>query len=596
MKVTFPLLDRVVEVQEGSLVSDVCTLVGAPLDMVCGGNGTCDKCRVDVMENGRRRNVLGCRHAVSEGMEILAEGDSKGSKYLETAAEDGLDFSPRLRNVLIPTAKLATPMGSYDFSRLASVLKEDGGITVDVPDYSVILLLEEVYRAEGGKFLNVVMSGRRIIDLVRSESRIPLYAVAVDVGTTSVVAFLYNMATGRLLGHCSDLNSQSVFGADVISRIEHASSSTDSLRAEQEAIAATVDGLVRQLCSRYDVDTSSIYEIVYCGNSTMQHLFLGLNPGPLGRIPFTGVVSQEVSVPATELPISMNPRGLHVFMPLLGGYVGADTTACLLELPMDSRMRMMIDMGTNCEVTLGIDARVMVASTACGPALEGAGISMGMRADAGAVESVSWQDGAFSIGTVGDAPPVGFCGSGIIDMVAVLVQEGALNSKGAFLKGSKLEAHPWKDRILQGEDGKRFVLLSAEENPAGIEISISQKDIRAVQLAKSAICTGCEILTSSYGISMEDIEEICLAGAFGNYMDIPNAQDIGIIPRIDGVPVKSIGNGAGLGVQRYLLSERERRRAEEIRKSASHVELADDPAFADAYVRHMKFGETSRKQ
>lgn len=278
-------------------------------------------------------------------------------------------------------------------------------------------------------------------------------------------------------------------------------------------------------------------------------------------------------------------------MPLLGGYVGADTTACLLELPRDHKMHMMIDLGTNCEVSLGIDERTMVASTACGPALEGAGLSMGMRAHDGAIESVVYEDGQFVIGVIGDTDPLGFCGSGIIDMVAVLLRGGAITRKGAFVKGSKLEAHPWKDRIRESEDkGRYFVLVEGDDNPCGVEISITLKDIRAIQLAKGAIHTGCEILVSSYGIQASDIDAIYLAGAFGNYINIENAQEIGLIPRIEGVPVSSIGNGAGLGVQRYLLSASERERAEKIRRSTSHVELADDPSFTDVYVKSMSFG------
>lgn len=592
MKVEFPLLDKIVEVEPGSMVSDACFAAGVPLDLVCGGNGTCEKCLVDIMEDGQRKSVLGCLEEVKEGMKVLAAEEQDSHQLLETAEHSDFVFDPDLESVAIPRTELVTAMGTYDVATLYDALSSRG-YELEAPDYDTMILIQQQYRSEEGSLLNVVVDRGRIIDLVPGDEELTIYGTGTDVGTTSVVMFLYDLKTGTLLGQASALNGQTAFGADVISRIEHAGGSEENLRDEQAAIHKTLDGLLTTICEKCDVDPNAVYEMVYSGNSTMQHLFMGFDPYPLGRSPFTGLMGQEATMPASKGLIHMNPRGIHIFMPLLGAYVGADTLACMLELPSgDDKVRMTIDLGTNCEVTIGNDSRNLVASTACGPALEGAGIELGMRGKNGAIETVAAEDGKIVVGVIGDVAPIGLCGSGIIDAVAVLFQEGVINSKGAFLKGKKLEANPWHDKVRESEErGRYFVLVEADDNPNGTEIYITQKDIRAIQLAKAAIHTGYTLLINSYGIEKEDIEEVWLAGAYGNYINIENAQSIGLIPHFEGVPVHRMGNGAGLGAQRYLKSRPERKRGELIRANATHVELADDPAFRDVYIGSMTFGD-----
>lgn len=249
---------------------------------------------------------------------------------------------------------------------------------------------------------------------------------------------------------------------------------------------------------------------------------------------------------AEEFTININPNGKITFLPLLGGFVGADTTAVLLGLPKDDEYRLMIDLGTNGEIAVGNRNRYFVASTACGPALEGAGIHMGMRGTTGAIEKIELIDNEIKCHVIGDAAPLGFCGSGIIDAIAFLFRERLIYDRGNFIKGEDLDNHPFKDRFKTDENNQRyFVFVRHQDNPNGKEMIITQKDVRAVQLAKAAIFTGCCLLTEKYGIKATDLKEITLAGAFGNYIDIENAQFIGLLPEISGVPIRSIGNGAG---------------------------------------------------
>ena len=591
MKVVFPAIDKELELEPGTLISDACELAGAPLDLVCAGNGTCGKCLVDIEVDGVRSAVLGCQHRVERDMLVFADASEKAHQLLVTESAESTDFNPRIRKASIERSALKAPLGGYDFERLEQAVLHQIGIQVEPLAYDLLGKLSALLHKSESPRIAAIVDGARIVDLREDDESARLLGMAVDIGTTSVVAFLYDLESGKLIDHRSSLNGQCRYGADVISRIEHTESAANGSALEQQAIFETIDALAREICERHGICPDDIYETVLCGNSTMQHLFLGVSPSPLGRSPFIGLMAHVAEVPAERTAIAMNEQGTVRFMPLLGGFVGADTTACLLELPDDGRVRMMIDLGTNCEVAIGTPERMLVASTACGPALEGAGISMGMRATDGAIEHVSFDEASatFSIDVLGDVAPLGFCGSGIIDMVATLLDIGIINKKGAFIKGKTRDAHPLGSRIRESEDGRRFVLVEADEHPDGREISITLKDIRAIQLAKSAIYTGCTLITGIYGIDPNAIEEVCLAGAFGNYIDIPCAQLIGLLPSIPGVPIRSMGNGAGLGAQHYLLSTETREQAETIRRNTTHIELASDPNFTEVYMRGMAF-------
>ena len=592
MKAAFPAIGKELELEPGTLVSIACEQAGAPLDLVCAGNGTCGKCLVDIEENGVRRTVLGCQHHIECDVRIFADSQEAAHQLLATESGGGADFQPRLIRALIPRNELSAPLGGYDFDCFEQAVSSQLGTTVEPLEYDLLGVLSSLVHESDCPYIAAIADGSRIIDLREGDDCSRLLGMAVDIGTTSVVAFLYDLENGDLLGHLSSLNGQCRYGADVISRIEHTERDAEGLALEQRAIFETIDMLVRELCASCSARPDDIYEMVLCGNSTMQHLFLGIPPSPLGRFPFVGLMAHVAEVPAERTSIAMNERGILRFMPLLGGFVGADTTACLLELPDDGHVRMMIDLGTNCEVAIGTADRMLVASTACGPALEGAGISMGMRAVDGAIEHVSFDEetGSFSISVIGDAAPIGFCGSGIIDVVATLLDIGIINRKGAFIKGAAREAHPLGARVRDSEDGRRFVLVEADEHPDGREVSVSLKDVRAIQLAKSAIYAGCTLITDTFGISPDAIEEICLAGAFGNYIDIRSAQFIGLLPSIPDVPIRSIGNGAGLGAQQYLLSRRVREQADAIRRNTTHIELANNPNFTEVYMKGMAFG------
>ena len=390
----------------------------------------------DIEENGERRTVLGCQHHIECDTRIYVTDSEKAHQLLVTEIATDADFNPRLRKVTIPRSALQAPMGGYDFDCLKQAVSHQIGVEIEPLGYDLIAAFSALVHKSAVSQIAAIVDGSRIIDLREGSDDVRLMGLAIDIGTTSVVAFLYDLETGALVDHCSSLNGQCRYGADVISRIEHTERDADGLALEQRAIFKTID-------------------------------------------------------------------------------------------------------------------------------------------------------------VIGDVAPIGFCGSGIIDLVATLFDIGVINKKGAFVKGAARDAHPLGLRVRESEEGRRFVLVEADEHPDGREVSITLKDIRAIQLAKSAIYTGCTLITGTYGINPSDIEEICLAGAFGNYIDIPNAQLIGLLPSIPNVPIVSMGNGAGLGAQHYLLSKEVRMRADAIRRNTTHIELASDPNFTDVYMKGMAFEQYS---
>lgn len=588
MQVYFPLLDEQVDVSSDATVGTACDAVGLPLNLVCGGNGTCKKCLVTIKENGNVQEVLGCQYPVSEKMEIFISRERAASQILETTSNSDLPFDPHIKCYSLNYSDLVTPMCTYDLDVLRKLIPQ----SIEAPAFSILKQLSEVYFLKEYTTLHVIFSGNKIIDFIPSNDEKCLYGVAFDIGTTSVVGYLYDLINGCLVNQYSMLNKQISYGGDVISRIDYAGTGTDELHKIHGAIMDTLAEIINALCQKSEISTKDIYATVYCGNSTMAHLFLGLNPKHLGLAPFIGFSKDAVSMKGAELPLPVNPKGTITFMPLLGGFVGADTTSVLLGLPRDKKMRLMIDLGTNGEIAVGNCDKYYVASTACGPALEGAGLTMGMRGTAGAIEKVNCVDGIITCKVIGKTAPKGFCGSGIVDAIAMLFKEGLIAKRGNFIKGDALEAHKMKDRFGITEEKQRyFIIVRAEDNPDGKDIIITQKDIRAVQLAKAAIYTGCCLLAENFGIKGSDLEEIVIAGAFGNYIDVYNAQYIGLLPKIENVPVRSIGNGAGTGAQLYLLSQQEAAVCNAIPDITTHIELATDPKFTETYMMNTMFGD-----
>jgi uncharacterized 2Fe-2S/4Fe-4S cluster protein (DUF4445 family) len=581
--VKFPLLNKSLEVEPGIKVSDACAIAGYPLNLVCGGKGTCKKCAVEIKEGGHLKKILSCRETVYDNIQIMLKEDIQKAQILTSSSLDEINFKPSIRSLLFKREELKTELGQNNWDVLHKLL----GKEVEYPTLEIFQKMSFVYHNPEG--INVILNKNKIIDIQPAGYSSKLYGIAFDLGTTSVVGYLYDLNENILIGIDSTLNKQTELGGDVISRIDQVINDKNKLSRLQQLAIDSLNQIVENLCREHEVTAKDIYHASLCGNSTMQHLILGFYPEHLGKAPFTSTTHGGVEAKGEILGLKISPMGIVSFLPLLGGFVGADTTAVLLSLPKDGKARLVIDLGTNGEIAVGKDTSYHVSSTACGPALEGAGIKYGMRGTDGAIEKVFMEDGKLSYQVIGNVKPQGICGSGVIDLIALLFSRGVINKRGGFVPIDKIVDNDLAARVITREEQKVFVLAFKEESSLNEDIYFSQKDIRQVQLAKGAIYTGCVMLMEEYGIKGENLTEIIIAGAFGNYIDIEKAQSIGMLPWFKGVNVKSIGNAAGTGSQMYLLSEDKQNECNAIAENAVFVELANNKSFATQYMTNTYF-------
>ncbi|HWQ79063.1 MAG TPA: ASKHA domain-containing protein [Anaerovoracaceae bacterium] len=422
------------------------------------------------------------------------------------------------------------------------------------------------------------------------------YGIAFDIGTTTVVGMLWGLSKAKLVDVIALTNPQSAYGADVISRITYSMNGPEHLKLLTDKVRDCLNEIIRQITLRHSIDPQDITKAVTVGNTTMSHLFLGVDPSSLARSPFNPAFSGPVEKTAGELGLLMNPSSAIDLLPNIAGHVGSDIVGVLLasEIKKLSGLRLAIDIGTNGEIILAHDGRILVCSTAAGPAFEGARIRQGMRAASGSIEHVRIENGDVRIRVIDNAEPIGICGSGLIDAVAQMLDAGLINFKGNILSTEDAAARGMSpelvSRLRKGEEGNEFVLAWKDD---GGDISITQKDIREVQLAKGAIYGGIAILIQCMGADSSQLEEIMLAGAFGSYLNKRSILRIGMVPDVGEDKIKHIGNAAGVGACMALLSAEEKEKAAMQSKEAEHIELAGHPDFEREYVSAMFFPRQS---
>lgn len=420
----------------------------------------------------------------------------------------------------------------------------------------------------------------------------PKYGVAFDIGTTTVVGMLWELSKVSLVDVIALTNPQSAYGADVISRITFSSQSADHLKLLKDKIRDCLNAIITEFTLRHPVDPQNIIEATVVGNTTMSHLFLGMDPSSLARAPFEPAFHGSVQKTAGELGLLMHESAAVHLLPNIAGHVGSDIVGVLVasEIKKLPGLRLAIDIGTNGEIVLAHNGRILVCSTAAGPAFEGARIYQGMRAASGSIESVLIDNGEVMVRIIDDAEPIGICGSGLIDAVAQMLDAGLINYKGNILSAEEAEANGLEPelvkRLRRGHAGNEFVLAWKDQ---GEDIIITQKDIREVQLAKGAVYAGIVVLMQCLGVERSQLEQIMLAGAFGSYISKKSILRIGMVPDVGEHKITHIGNAAGVGACMTLLSEAERQDADVQSKEAEHIELALHPDFEREYINAMYF-------
>ena len=426
----------------------------------------------------------------------------------------------------------------------------------------------------------IVFREDEVIAVLPSKSEI--YGISVDIGTTKIAVYLVDLSTGEIIAKAGEMNPQIAFGEDVISRIAYARDHEKGRKELQQAITSSLNTQIQDICDLHKIDPTQIVDSVIVGNTAMHHLFAGLPVDQLVFAPYIPAINRALDLRARDIGISIAPGAYIHLLPNIAGYVGADHSAVILstEIWKTDETVLAIDIGTNTEISLVSKGKIFSCSCASGPAFEGAHITHGMRAAPGAIERVQIKDDEIKIFTIDDQDPVGICGSGILDVVAEMKVANLMNEKGAIKKGGKFTRQDARDL-------SELILVPAYKAGNQQDIIVSRKDINEIQLAKAAIRAGLDILLNEAGIPADKVDRVLVAGAFGTYISIPNAIEIGMFPDIPLTRFQQVGNAAGMGAVQALISNKHRQLISKVIKDVDYIELTTSPIFQDIYMNAM---------
>jgi uncharacterized 2Fe-2S/4Fe-4S cluster protein (DUF4445 family) len=520
-RIDFEPLGRRGQARPGQTLLQAAQSAGVGLASVCGGVGTCEECRVR-----------------------LASGTLTLPTLVEEAALSKADLAAGFR-----LACQAEPLSD---------------VKLDIPPES--LTAAQRLQLDGEE---THLEPQPVVHIPGA------HGLAVDIGTTKLAAYLVNLKTGRTVARAGAMNPQISFGEDVISRIAYAGREPDGAKKLQSVLLNTLNNMLAGLCAESHVSPVSVLDAVLVGNTAMHHLFAGLPVQQLGHAPFAPAFTGPLAIPAEKLGVNLGPGASIYLPPVIAGYVGADHLAMLLATQAWKSQQNVIalDIGTNTEISLVAQGRISCCSCASGPAFEGAHIHEGMRAAPGAIERARWSDEKILWQTIADQPPVGICGSGILDVVAALLDGGLVKPTGSLKTGN--------------ESG--YVLVPAVQTGLRRDLLVTRKDIHEIQLAKSAIRSGLEILLQEAGLRWSELDEFIVAGAFGTYLDIRSAVHTGMFPPLPLEKFRQVGNAAGVGAKLMLVSETMRKQVEGLARRIGYIELTTRPAFTHLFMEHLSF-------
>jgi uncharacterized 2Fe-2S/4Fe-4S cluster protein (DUF4445 family) len=606
-RIVFQPSGRAVYVLPGTTLLEAAARAGLVLQTPCGGGGTCGKCRVRVY-SGQTSEAAAAPHRLppkqaAEGWRLACSTRVAGEAVVEVPSSSMFETTQRIltsdaghRLSVAPAVaaialSLPPPTREDDRPDVARI-EAQVGRKLDFPPTVLAGLPGQLRRNRWS--VHLVHEGDRILALLPGDAPARTLGVAFDLGTTTVVGTLLDLASGQELGVSSTLNGQIPFGDDVLSRIQRVRERPDRLEELQQAAAGSLNAIAAELLRTAGARAEQVVNVTLAGNTTMQQIVCGIDPSALGEIPFAPAFARGINLPAACLGLDVNPAARVYVFPQVGGFVGGDTVSGMLAAGFDRLTRpvLLVDIGTNGEIALLHGDRILCASTAAGPAFEGARIAQGMRATTGAIEKVVVVDGEMLVNVIGNAPAAGLCGTALIDAVAEMLRHGLLDTTGRILAPDELPAATPPDlrRRLVADDGdSRLVLAAAAEG--GVEISLRQRDVRELQLASGAIRAGIDALLQRAGLGPNDLEAVLLAGAFGNFIRRSNAQRIGLLPPLPHERIRFIGNASSMGAKMALVSTAERARAERLRERSQHVDLSSDPGFQMAFGMAMIFPE-----
>lgn len=604
MQITI-LPNRVIIPEENETLMEVLIRHHLPLQAICNGKGTCGKCKVRMTgyvsppSDSDRKHLntvelqagfrLACNVQPEEGMVIelnFVESQDRKVSALQKMKMTTLD--PAIEKVFIQSSKptLADERGDWD--RVLDALSAVTGRVYEQTSLYILGKASDILRADEFA-LTVTVFENKILEIESGDTTKRLYGVAVDVGTTSVGVALIDLNQGTILKVVSTENEQTAYGADVISRITFAMESQEGAMALREAIRRTINHLLEELEVQTGVVKNEIFKMTMVGNTTMHHLFLGLDVSHLAVSPFVSVCNRPLEFSAMELGLEINPQARILLLPNIGSFVGGDTVGAIVGAPqvLDKGNHLLIDLGTNCELFLKTENTMMACSTAAGPAFEGAGIAHGMRAKQGAIESVTFTEEGVACQVIGAQEPIGICGSGLIEAIDEMRKAGIINKQGKIVDPEKAQtlSLELRERIRAMEKGREFVLVYGSGQTQ--DITLSQKDIGELQLAKGAVCAGIKTLVEMAGITVSELDSVTLSGTFATYLKAHNILNIGLVPDISEEKIKIVGNAAHAGAILALLDHHEMATAAKLYRKISHVELGGSSKFSNYFMTSM---------
>jgi uncharacterized 2Fe-2S/4Fe-4S cluster protein (DUF4445 family) len=598
-------------VTKGRTLLELADSVGINLNSLCGGRHKCGKCKVrfrygapapsqveiqkllpEELEAGYRL-ACACVMEIDAAIEALQDFESiENAAILSSGvSEHSFALDSGITKVMIQVPKPSIQEPRSDIELINSALINEGSELCGwVP--SIVRDIPEKLRSFDS-FITCAGLNGRILSIERGDTRNKVFGVAIDIGTTTIVGYLLDLFTGSTIGVEARINPQRVYGSDVISRVSATIESPESLQTLQRLVLDCISDLIKEIVSRSGVDQNHIYKMSVVGNTCMLHLFWGVSPRSLALSPYTPVFTNSLFANAGDLGLAVNPCCEVRTLPIIAGFVGADTLAVLLNsrIHESESVKLVLDLGTNGEIALGSRKGLIVCSTAAGPAFEGEHIQCGMIAAPGAIDEVIIGEELY-IHTIHNAPAKGICGSGLVDSIAEMVKIGILDKRGRFTtkistSGARV-VDALSSRLIEQNGSLGFVLADSGEK-AERRVVLTQRDVQEFQVAKGAIFAGIQVLMEEMNIKASDISEVLIAGGFGNYIKKESLSALGMLPPLDMDRVRSIGNAAGEGAKTVLMSNSAVCELNRILEKTEYIELSAHTSFTKKFTRSLLF-------
>lgn len=587
-KVRFLPDDKEVSVEKGTNLKEAANLAGIQLKSSCGGAGTCGKCKVEL----GGESILACKTLVNEDMEVTVPLSSRLSehKVLVDNQPDikellgDFQFGPIVKKLHLTLSEPTLEDSTSDLSRLMTTLSKDFNINDVKINLPHLVNLGQLLRENNFQVTVTLVDLGDFSEIVLIEgghTERPPYGIALDIGTTTLAIYLVDLNDGQIVDKLGTYNKQAQYGDDVISRIIYADESEDNLNKLQEVVVNSTNKLINEMLKKHSLNFQDISVMMVAGNTTMTHLFLGISPKYLRLEPYIPAVTTLQPVKAKELKITMNKEGYVLMYPSVASYVGGDIVSGALVTGIDrqEKLTLFIDIGTNGEMVLGNQDWLVTCACSAGPSFEGGGISNGMRAMSGAIDKVEISPDNLDIklSVVGNVPPIGICGSGLIDLMAKMREVGIIDRTGQFnnIQNERI-------RIVEGEP--QYILAFKEQSGNGEDVVITESDVKNLIRSKGAVYAGIRCMLDLVKLSEDEIETVIIAGGFGNYLNIDDAVKIGLLPDMSREKYKFVGNSSIKGAHLALISQEALKSMNELAGKMTYMELSVGNVFMDEYV------------